>query len=124
MVRHLVIWSLLLMVIFNSPAALAQTTEDQTKAQAYLDLATTLFRKGDHQGALEELKRAQPLIEDPKVTALVHFNIARCYEELGMAIHAMQAYRTYLGNGEEIPRRTKRPEEFNEHVKTKYMGQI
>jgi len=69
---------------------------DLRKAQAYLTLAGDLFRSKDYEGALSELRRAEPLVVGSDVHPLVRFNIGRCLEELGRASEAYSAYERYL----------------------------
>ena len=66
------------------------------KAQAYLTLAGELFRGKDYQGALAELRRAEPLVINSEVHAVVRFNIARCLDELQRRGDAYRAYQRYL----------------------------
>jgi tetratricopeptide (TPR) repeat protein len=70
------------------------------KAQAYLTLAGDLFRSKDFDGALTELRRAEPLVAGSKVQAVVRFNIARCLEELSRFGEAYRAYQRYLNLSE------------------------
>lgn len=62
------------------------------KVQAYLVLATDLFKSGDYEGALTELKR----IDGMQEIAAVRFNIARCLEELKRDAEALAAYQRFL----------------------------
>ena len=66
------------------------------KAQAYLTLAGQLFRDKDYEGALNELRRAEPLVANSDVHPVVRFNIARCLDELQRPGDAYRAYQRYL----------------------------
>ncbi|MCB9529948.1 MAG: tetratricopeptide repeat protein [Myxococcales bacterium] len=106
----------------------AETAEERDtrlkKAQAYLDLATTLFRDKDFSGALKELQRAEPLLDGSDVQPLVRFNIARCYEELGRPAEAVRAYQRYLTLSEEADRRRDRAREAIRDLEPKAVGTL
>ncbi|HEY3446797.1 MAG TPA: PEGA domain-containing protein [Myxococcales bacterium] len=70
----------------------AEDPRVRKKVQAYLDLAGDLFRSGDFEGALAELRRAEALTD----LAVVRYNIARCSEELGREVDAVGAFDKYL----------------------------
>lgn len=112
----------------GSPAAAlsAETAEERDtrlkKAQAYLDLATTLFGDKDFAGALKELQRAEPLLEGSDVLPLVRFNIARCFEEMGRPADAVRAYQRYLTLSEEADRRRDRAREAVRLLEPKAVG--
>ncbi len=74
----------------------AQAPVDAQRAQAYVDLGTSLFVKKQFQDALTEFKRAEPLVADVATRAVLRFNIARCYEELGRPEEAAFAFARYL----------------------------
>lgn len=109
-------------------ALAAETTEEKAtrlkKAQAYLDLATILFRDKNYAGALEELQRAEPLLDGSDVLALVRFNIARCFEELGRPAEAVRAYQRYLALSEEADRRRDRAREAIRELEPKAVGTL
>ncbi len=65
-------------------------------ARAYLQFASRLFRDADYEGALLQLRRAEPMLVGHKKHALVLFNIARCHEELGQHVKAMRAYERFM----------------------------
>ena len=73
-------------------ASAADDPVTRKKVQSYLDLAADLFKAGDYEGALGELRRAESLSD----LAVVRFNIARCLEELHKPADAAAAYRKYL----------------------------
>ncbi|MGC4116134.1 MAG: hypothetical protein QM765_16450 [Myxococcales bacterium] len=78
----------------TQPAA-KQGAEDprvRKKVQTYLDLAGELFKTGDFEGALAELRRAETLTD----LAVVRYNIARCFEEMGKEVEAVGAFDKYL----------------------------
>lgn len=104
----------------------AETAEERDtrlkKAQAYLDLATTLFRDQDYAGALKELQRAEPLLDGSDILPLVRFNIARCYEELGRPADAVRAYQRYLTLSEEADRRRDRARDAVRALEPKAIG--
>jgi len=105
------------MLALGAPAIAtsAETAEERDtrlkKAQAYLNLATTLFRDKDFAGALVELQRAEPLLDGSDILPLVRFNIARCLEELGRPDDAVRAYQRYLTLSEASDRRRDRARE-------------
>lgn len=111
-------------------AALAadETAEERDtrlkKAQAYLDLATTLFRDKDFAGALTELRRADPLLDGSEIQPLVRFNIARCLEELGRAPEAVRAYQRYLSTSDPSDRRIERAREAINALEPQAVGQL
>lgn len=113
-----------------SPAAAlaAETAEERDtrlkKAQAYLDLATTLFRDKDFGGALTELRRADPLLDGSEIQPLVRFNIARCLEELGRAPEAVRAYQRYLSTSNETGRRLERAREAIRKLEPQAVGAL
>ncbi|MBI5548466.1 MAG: PEGA domain-containing protein [Deltaproteobacteria bacterium] len=74
----------------STPAADEAVTH--TKVQAYLSLASDLFRSQDYEGALAELKRADELVELP----VVRCNLARCCEERKRPEEAVAAFERYL----------------------------
>lgn len=115
----------------GAPASLLaapETTEERDtrlkKAQAYLDLATVLFRDKDYAGALKELQRAEPLLDGSDVLPLVRFNIARCFEELGRPADAVRAYQRYLTLSEEADRRRDRAREAIRDLEPKAVGDL
>lgn len=115
----------------GAPASLLaapETSEERDtrlkKAQAYLDLATVLFRDKDYAGALKELQRAEPLLEGSDVLPLVRFNIARCHEELGRPADAVRAYQRYLTLSEEADRRRDRAREAIRDLEPKAVGNL
>lgn len=85
---------LAVLIAVSAGAAPPQVSPEATrkKVQSYLLLAADLFKTGDFEGSLAELRRAQGL-ED---LAVVRFNIARCLEELGRAEEALTAFEFYL----------------------------
>jgi len=121
--------SYLLVMLMMAPA-MGYTQRDGTKesravkAQAYLTLATSLFKDKDFEGALDSLQRAEPLVVDTTVLPLVRFNIARCYEELGLPIEALAAYRRYLETGEGVERRQKRAHASIKALRSRYVGRL
>lgn len=68
----------------------------KTRVQGYLSFASRLFRDGDFEGALLQLRRAEPMLQGHKKRPLVLFNIARCLEEMGQNADALRAYETFL----------------------------
>ncbi len=94
------------------------------KAQAYLDLATTLFRDKDFAGALKELQRAEPLLDGSEILPLVRFNIARCYEELGRPADAVRAYQRYLTLSEAADGRRDRAREAIKGLEPQAVGTL
>lgn len=70
----------------------AEDPRVRKKVQTYLDLAGELFRTGDFEGALGELRRAEALTD----LAVVRYNIARCLEEMGKEAEAVGAFDKYL----------------------------
>ncbi len=87
----------LLSALAWAPSAFAVGEDlDQTKAQTYIDLGTTLFQGKDYAGALAEFRRAEPLIAEDTVRAVLRYNIARCLEELGRWEEAIAAFERYL----------------------------
>lgn len=94
------------------------------KAQAYLDLATTLFRDEDFAGALKELQRAEPLLEGSEILPLVRFNIARCLEELGRPAEAVRAYQRYLTLSEAADGRRDRAREAIKGLEPRALGTL
>ncbi len=115
-------------LILLSPAARAQDTDQDkakaVKAQAYLNLATSLFKEKDFEGALDSLQRAEPLVKETGVLPLVLFNIARCYQEIGRPIEALAAYRRYLETGEPSERRQKRAHGAIKSLRAKHVGRL
>lgn len=111
-----------------APAQEKETREQRDtrlkKAQAYLDLATTLFRDKDYAGALKELERAEPLLEGSDILPLVRFNIARCHEELGQPARAVRAYQRYLTLSEEADRRRDRAREAIQKLEPQAVGTL
>jgi len=109
-----------------APAQPKETREQRDtrlkKAQAYLDLATSLFRDKDFAGALKELQRAEPLLDGSDILPLVRFNIARCYEELGRPADAVRAYQRYLTLSEEADRRRDRARDAIKLLEPKALG--
>lgn len=86
---------LLATLLSAAPPARPAAAEDpvtRKKVQAYLDLAADLFRAKDFEGALIELGRAQALSD----LAMVRYNVARCYEELGKDLETVAAFEKYL----------------------------
>jgi hypothetical protein len=61
--------------------------------KAYKDGKTALG-KGDYKGALEAFKKADELVPG----AAPKYNVAICYDELGMIAEAIQAYKTFIGS--------------------------
>lgn len=123
--------AILLAACLAASAPLTASAQEETreqrdtrlkKAQAYLDLATTLFRDKDYAGALKELQRAEPLLEGSDILPLVRFNIARCYEELGRPADAVRAYQRYLTLSEEADRRRDRAREAIKDLEPKAVG--
>ncbi len=77
-----------------APAA-TQGAEAQ-RAQAYVDLGTSLFKKRLFEAALAEFERAEPLVPQVATRAIVRYNIARCLEELARPEEAVAALDRYL----------------------------
>ncbi len=75
-----------------TPAHAAEDPVTRKKVQTYLDLAADLFKSGDYEGALVELRRAEALSD----LAVVRFNIARCLEQLKRDGEASAAFERYL----------------------------
>ena len=123
---------LTLCIIWLHPTAVRSQDDAQNaeqgkrvkKAQAYLDLATSLFRDGDFEGALAELERTKPLVSQTKILPMVLFNIGRCYEELNLPIEAIDAYRQYLEVGEESERRQSRAHDSIKRLRRKFVGRL
>ena len=93
------------------------------KAQAYLDLATSLFRARYFEGALVKSQRAEPLVRGG-VQPLIRFNIARCFEELDRHVEALRAYRRYLELGEDVPRRRQRALAVIQRIRQRHVGYL
>jgi len=70
----------------------AEDAVTRKKVQTYLDLSGDLFKAGDFEGALTELRRAEALSD----LAVVRYNIARCLEELHRDGEAIAAFEKYL----------------------------
>jgi tetratricopeptide (TPR) repeat protein len=66
------------------------------RAQAYVDLGTSLFKKRLFEAALSEFERAEPLVPQVATRAIVRYNIARCLEELARPEEAVAALDRYL----------------------------
>ncbi len=66
------------------------------RAQAYVDLGTSLFKKRLFEAALAEFERAEPLVPQAATRAIVRYNIARCLEELARPEEALAALDRYL----------------------------
>ncbi|MCA9540105.1 MAG: tetratricopeptide repeat protein, partial [Myxococcales bacterium] len=111
-----------------APAVGAETAEERdtriAKAQAYLDLATTLFKAQDYEGALKELQRAEPLLDGSDTQPLVRFNIARCLEELGRPADAVRAYQRYLALSEGADKRRDRAREAIALLEPRAIGRL
>lgn len=124
------IWTLLAVLMVPVPVSAdagssPEAADAQRKAaQAYLNLATTLFRDKDYEGALAELERAAPLLEKTAVFPLVRFNIARCYEELGLHLETLAAYRRYLETGEKSALRQKRAHQAIKNLRAEHIGRL
>lgn len=77
------------------------------KAQAYVDLSGTLFKSKDFTGALDALRKAEPLLTGDPSQSVARFNIARCLEELGRPVEAAAAYDLYLTRPDEARRQAR-----------------
>ncbi len=77
------------------------------KAQAYVDLSATLFKSRDFAGALDALRKAEPLLTGDPSQGVARFNIARCLEELGRPVEAAAAYDLYLTQPDEARRQAR-----------------
>ncbi len=89
--------------VAESPAVPANVA----KAQAYVDLSGTLFKTKDFAGALDALRKAEPLLAGDPSLGVARFNIARCLEELGRPVEAAAAYDLYLTQPDEARRQTR-----------------
>ena len=87
----------------------AQTADPASvaKAQAYVDLSGTLFKTKDFAGALDALRKAEPLLAGDPSQGVARFNIARCLEELGRPVEAAAAYDLCLSQPDEARRQTR-----------------
>jgi hypothetical protein len=93
-------------------AAAAEDPSTRKKVQTYLDLATDLFKSGDFEGALAELRRAEGLSD----LAVVRYNIGRCLEQLHKDVEAVAAYETYLAIQDTTDGATERQRKAKEAV--------
>jgi len=73
-------------------AAAPESAGTRRKVQGHLDRAAKLFGTRDFNGALAELQAAEKLTD----LAVVRYNVARCFEELGRGREALDAYESYL----------------------------
>ncbi len=125
---HRCIWALLIALTIPAPSIArtgAEAAEAKRKAaQAYLNIATSLFRNKDYEGALAELQRAEPLVEKTSIFPLVRFNIARCYEELGLHLQTLAAYRRYLETGEKSTARQARAHQVIKSLRAEHIGRL
>jgi hypothetical protein len=69
------------------------------KVQGHLKQAAGLFKSGDYQGALGELKA----VDEVQELGGVRFNIARCLEELDRPAEAIKAFERYLKTPDGTP---------------------
>ena len=95
--RALAVFLILGLGLPAAPAlARSKRQSKASRIQEYLKFASKLFKAGDFEGALVQLQRAEPMLEGHKKQALVRFNIARCFEELGRHAEALGAYERFL----------------------------
>jgi len=84
--------ALVLALLAASASAAPESAATRHKVQAHLDRAAKKYAAKDFGGALAELKAAEKLSD----LAVVRYNVARCYEELGRSAEALAAFESYL----------------------------
>ncbi len=77
------------------------------RVQRYVDIATEHFKAKDFEAALIALRGAEPLAEGLPAQAVIRYNIARVFEEMGKADAAAAAYDRYLKTSDTGDRRRK-----------------
>ncbi|HBQ18521.1 MAG TPA: hypothetical protein DEF51_47815 [Myxococcales bacterium] len=93
---------LLVFVLSLSGAPLsvtAQSTEagqDLSEARRHFDEGVVLYEQANYTLALEAFERAYELLEGHPNRSLMHFNLARCYDELERYEEAIASYRRFL----------------------------
>lgn len=85
-----------------------QTEEAQGRAKELFQKGSALYEEGNYEAALLSFREAQAVFP----SALMHFNIANCYERVGRlddAIRSMNLYREVAPAGEQdtLERRVK-----------------
>lgn len=100
--------TVLLALLLSGPVS-AQNADpaNVAKAQAYVDLSGTLFKSKDFAGALDALRKAEPLLTGDPSQSVARFNIARCLEELGRPVESAAAYDLYLSQPDEARRQAR-----------------
>lgn len=112
-----------------STAAWAQpeptASELLQQAQGHVNQASQLYLQADYEGALAQLKQAEPLAQKAKDPSLanIRFNIARCLEQLKRWPDALKAYEAYNALPDE-PHRKERAWEAMQTLKTKVFGSL
>ena len=86
----------ILLVVLFSRSARAEEAALVERARVLDESARVLFEHEDYQGALEQLEQAQELLPAP--TRL--YNMARCYEHLGLLDRAINLYQQYVDSGD------------------------
>lgn len=81
-----------LLVVALLQAAVARADENVELGAAHFRTGATYFAQGEYERALVEFKAAERFTPRPELD----FNIARTYERMGDAAHAVQYYRKYL----------------------------
>ena len=87
----------------DSAASGVANPANVAKAQADVDLSGTLFKAKDFAGALDALRKAEPLLAGDPSLGVALFNIARCLEELRCPVEAA-AYDLYISQPVEAGR--------------------
>ena len=93
----------------------AKTASDaKRQARASMALGTTLFRRGDYQGALRAFTAAQEAYPSPKI----FFNLGQTYRKLDRVPEAVAAFETFLADAPDAaPARRRDAEQYLAELK-------
>jgi hypothetical protein len=89
-------------------AAVAQA-DPRTDARDRLEEGSTLYRKGDYQGALRKFEEARALYPSPKI----YFNLGQALNRLGRTAAAVDAFEKFLAEAPDaVPERRRDAEQL------------
>src|SRR3954471_4051475 len=80
------------LALLAAPAAAAAGSDDSERAARYFAEGQRAYEHGDFELARLQFEAARPLRPVPEL----HFDIARCWDQLGRHDHAIAEYRRYL----------------------------
>lgn len=89
----------LLALLLTPALAVAQVEPNDaqlTEARRHFDEGVVLYEQANYTLALEAFERAYELLEGHPNRSLMHFNLARCYDELERYEEAIASYRRFL----------------------------